>query len=176
MDPEIIQKAILGDSEALTILIDRYKDIAYNIALSIIKNHEDAKDVTQDCFLKVLENISKFRNESKFSTWLYMIVYNHSIQFIQKSRSTNFINIETARKLNYSGGLVIKEEKYKKLYDSIDQLEDNEKNIILLFYLAERSVKEIGLITGLSNSNVKVILHRARKKLYTKLLLYNEKI
>ena len=84
MEPQIIKKAISGDSEALTKLIDKYKDIAYNLALSIVKNGDDAKDITQDSFLKVLENINRFRSDSKFSTWLYRIVYNQSIGFAKK--------------------------------------------------------------------------------------------
>jgi len=55
------------------------------------------------------------------------------------------------------------------LYQTIDQLENDERNIIMLFYLAEKSIKDINSITGLSNSNIKVILHRARKRLYEKL-------
>jgi RNA polymerase sigma-70 factor (ECF subfamily) len=157
-------------------LINEYKDIAYNLALSIVRNKEDAKDITQDSFLKVLENICQFRNESQFSTWFYRIVYNHSIQFIQKTKSTNFLDIESVRTFEYPDDLETGEDKCHELYQAIQRLEDNERNIILLFYLAEKSIKEIGVITGLSISNIKVILHRARKRLHEKLIVDYEKI
>lgn len=169
MDSKTITNAILGDSDALTLLIDEYKDIAYNFALVIVKNKEDAKDITQESFLKVLENIKGFRNESKFSTWLYKIVYNQSIQFIQKAKSINFSNIDSVKANDFSDDFSNVEDKYVRLYQTIDQLDDNERNIIMLFYLAEKSIKDINSITGLSVSNIKVILHRARKRLHEKL-------
>ena len=169
MDSQTISKAISGDSEALTFLVNEYKDIAFNLALGIVKNKENAKDITQDSFLKVLENIKGFRNESKFSTWLYKIVYNQSIQFIQKTSSTNFTDIESLKANDFSNDYSNGEDKYLELYQIIDQLEDNERNIVKLFYLAGKSIKDINSITGLSISNIKVILHRARKRLREKL-------
>jgi RNA polymerase sigma factor (sigma-70 family) len=169
MNSNTITKAISGDSEALSFLINEYKDIAYNIALGIVKNREDAKDITQESFLKVLENIKAFRNEAKFTTWLYKIVFNQSIQFIQRTKSTNFSDIDSVNTNNFFDENSNGEDKYLELYQIIDQLENNERNIIMLFYLAEKSVKDINSITGLSNSNIKVILHRARKRLYEKL-------
>ncbi len=167
MESQIIKKAITGDSESLTVLIDKYKDIAFNLALSIVKNREDAKDITQDSFLKVLENIDRFRNGSKFSTWLYRIVYNQSIGFVKRGNRTNMVD--------YSGLVDIsekndnQEDEIQDLYKAINLLEDTDRNIIMLFYLAEKSIKEIAQITGLSIGNIKVILHRARKKLFEKM-------
>lgn len=168
MESQIIKKAISGDSEALTILIDKYKDIAYNLALSIVKNEENAKDITQDSFLKVLENIKKFRSTSKFSTWLYRIVYNQSIGFIKKVKHLNSIEHEPAMIIEYSEYNNM-EENIRGLHKAIDLLEDTEKNVVTLFYLADKSVKEISQITNLSISNTKVILHRSRKKLKEKI-------
>ncbi len=167
MESQIIKKAISGNSEALKILVDKYKDIAYNLALSIVKNKEDAKDITQDSFLKILENISRFRNDSKFSTWLYRIVYNQSIGFLKKENHINTVDysllIETSEKNDNQ------EDKIQDLYKAINLLEDTDRNIIMLFYLAEKSIKEIAQITGFSIANIKVILHRARKKLFEKM-------
>jgi RNA polymerase sigma factor (sigma-70 family) len=167
MESQIIRKAIYGDSEALTILIDKYKDIAYNLALSIVKNKEDAKDITQDSFLKILENINSFRNDSKFSTWLYRIVYNQSVGFVKRENRTNTVDysllVETSEKNDNQ------EDKIQDLYKAINLLEDTDRNIIMLFYLAEKSIKEIAQITRFSIANIKVILHRARKNLFEKM-------
>lgn len=167
MESQIIKKAISGDSEALTTLIDKYKDIAYNLALSIVKNREDAKDITQDSFLKVLENINRFRSDSKFSTWLYRIVYNQAIGFSKKERRTKTIDYPLL--IDTSAVNDNQEDKIQELYKVINLLDDTDRNIIMLFYLAEKSNKEIAQITGLSISNIKVILHRARKKLLDKM-------
>jgi len=169
MGSSIIKRAISGDPEALTSLINQYRDIAYNLALSIAKDDEDAKDITQDSFLKVLENIHRFRNEAKFTTWLYRIVYNQSIRFVKERNTENIVKTESISipENPYSEYSVKKE--YIELYKAINLLEDNDRNIILLFYLGEKSIKQIGTITGMSASNIKVMLHRARKKLYKKL-------
>lgn len=169
MESQIIKRAISGDSEALTMLINKYKDVAYNLALSITKNKEYAQDITQNSFLNVLENISRFRSDSKFSTWLYRIVYNQSIGYIKKTNRLNSIKREPAAIVNYPESNENKNDDYQELYNAIDSLEDIEKNIIMLFYLAEKPVKEISIITNLSSSNIKVILHRTRKKLKEKM-------
>jgi RNA polymerase sigma-70 factor (ECF subfamily) len=178
MDSVLVKKAIAGDSEALSTLIDKYKDNAYNLAISIVKDKESAKDITQDSFLKVLENINRFKNESKFSTWLYRIVYNESLQYIKKIQKVSMTDIESAKIENYSDGILTTEDRYLDLdmYQAIEKLDKNERNIILLFYLAEKSIREINIITGLSFPNIKVILHRSRKKLYENLKLEYERI
>ena len=163
MESQIIKKAKNGDSEALTILIEEYKQIAFNLAFSIVKDKDNAKDITQDSFIKVLENIKFFRNDSKFSTWLYRIVYNQSLAFIKK---VNYINAKSKFEIEDSESYnSFENDDTEKLIKAIDQLDDTEKNIILLFYYAEKSIKEISQITGFSSANVKVILHRSRKKL-----------
>ncbi|MFH0842129.1 MAG: RNA polymerase sigma factor [Bacteroidota bacterium] len=173
MDSVLVKKAIAGDSGALSQLIDKYKDNAYNLAISIVKDKESAKDITQDSLLKVLENIHLFRNESKFSTWLYRIVYNESLQHILKIKKVNLTDIESAIIERYPDDIQSAENESLNvdLNKAIERLETNERHIILLFYLEEKSIKEINTITGLSKPNIKVILHRARKKLYKHLKL-----
>jgi RNA polymerase sigma-70 factor (ECF subfamily) len=173
MESVLVKNAIAGDYEALSILINKYKDIAYNLAVSIVKDKESAKDITQDSFLKVLENITRFNNESKFSTWLYRIVYNESLQYIKKIQKISITDIASAKIENYSDEILTTEDQNPdlNLYQAIERLDENERNIILLFYLAEKSIREINTITGLSIHNIKVILHRSRKKLYENLKL-----
>jgi RNA polymerase sigma-70 factor (ECF subfamily) len=178
MDSVLVKKAISGDTEALSLLIDKYKNNAYNLANSIVKDKESAKDITQDSFLKVLENIDRFKSESKFSTWLYRIVYNESLQYIHKSKRIIITDIESAKIENYSDVSSSIDDKYQDLdlYKAIENLDDNGRNIILLFYLADKSIKEINTVTGLNIPNIKVILHRARKKLFESLKLEYGKI
>jgi RNA polymerase sigma factor (sigma-70 family) len=165
MNSRVLQDAISGDPSALANLIDKHKDIAFNLAIGIVKNREDAKDITQDSFLKVLENIHKFRNEAKFSTWLYKIVYNLSIHFVQKHGRVQLEDSSNNPHFQHLLSDEYNSDNYEELYRAIEKLEDTEKTLIKLFYLCEKSIKEIRIITGLTISNIKVILHRARKKL-----------
>lgn len=166
METDIIRKAAGGDPRALTVLVNRHKELAYNVAYRIIQNAEDAKDVTQNAFLKAMENLGNFRQESKFSTWLYRIVYNEAMMLVRKRK----------RNLEFSDGTYVDIRQEEEVYTdqaamqlalnkAIEKLEPRERAVIDLFYLGEKSVKEIHKITGMSTSNVKVVLHRTREKL-----------
>jgi RNA polymerase sigma-70 factor (ECF subfamily) len=81
--------------------VNTYKDNAWHLALSIVKNTEDAKDVLQQSFLSALENLGRFRNEAKFSTWLYKIVYHESIRWVKKN--SIFSDAPVSEELPYNG-------------------------------------------------------------------------
>lgn len=163
----LISKAKLGDREALSTLVNNHKEFAFNLALNLVKDNNDAKDIAQQSFLKVLENISKFRSESKFSTWLYRIVYNESMTFLKRKSKTVTKDIKKGIQEDevYMFGESDKETLYNDLHKSILKLNPNEKMVIMLFYLSGKSINEITKITGFSQTNVKVLMHRSRKKL-----------
>lgn len=160
MSKELIIKAQKGDTVALNKLIDNHKDIAFSIALKHLKNEEDAKDVVQNAFIIVLQSIKKFRNEAKFSTWLYRIVYNECLKEIERRKKT----VEYLPQIDKN---VVEE--YSEINININALLDilkpKEYTVITLFYLKDKSINEISKITSLSKSNIKVLLHRARNKM-----------
>src|SRR6056297_749301 len=96
-----LSKAIDGDHEALNHLLDQHKDLAFSIALKLVGNETDAEDVVQEAFIKVLSSIGRFRKESKFSTWLYRIVYNESLKRLnEKSRERLHLDRENSISAN----------------------------------------------------------------------------
>ena len=106
-DQIYIDKVLQGDTNAFAYLINKYKDMAYTIAIKIVKSHEDAEEVAQDSFLKAYEKLDSFKGNSKFSTWLYTIVYRNSITKIRKKKSLMFeIEIKiTCHSSTYRAGL-----------------------------------------------------------------------
>lgn len=161
MSKELIRKAREGNIQALNELINNHKDLAYSIALKYLKNKEDAEDVVQNSFIIILKSIKNFRNEAKFSTWLYTIVYHECLKELKNRNQTmeyipQFVEYEN-------------EETYVEEKDDINNylkiLKSNEYTTITLFYLKEKSIDEIAKITSLSKVNIKVLLHRARLKL-----------
>ncbi|WP_422104579.1 RNA polymerase sigma factor [Winogradskyella sp.] len=168
MSKELIQRAKKGDALALNKLIERHKTVAYSIAFKYLKNKEDAEDVTQNAFIIVLNSIKKFRSESKFSTWLYKIVYNECLKALKSKNQTveyipKFVSLEAQAEMK---------EDHIRVEELLSYLKPNEFTIISLFYLKEKSIKEISQITSFSRSNIKVILYRARTKLRG---MYNKK-
>ncbi|MCX6230183.1 MAG: sigma-70 family RNA polymerase sigma factor [Bacteroidetes bacterium] len=171
-----------GNSNAFEMLINKHKTMAFNVALRICKNREDAEEVLQDAFLKVFYSLKNFEGKSKFSTWLFSIVYHQAISKIRKKTVDqhtideeiidNFTVGEISNEINYLKA----EEQTKYINLALTKLDEEDSAIVTLFYLNESSIEEVSEITGLTEANVKVKLHRSRKKLYDelKLLLQNE--
>jgi RNA polymerase sigma-70 factor (ECF subfamily) len=174
-DQIYIDRVLKGDTNAFAYLIDRYKNMTYTLAIKIVKNHEDAEEVAQDSFLKAYEKLDSFKGESKFSTWLYTIVYRNAITKIRKKRVATS-DIDDYVIDNHSEGsdspqleALKNEEQQKYVKEAIERLSEKDALMITLYYLNESSVEEIEQITGLTQSNIKVRLFRARKKLNTEL-------
>ena len=160
---DLIERAKKGDPSALTTLVNAHKDLAFNLALGIVKDADDAKDVTQQSFLKVLEHIRDFRSEAKFSTWLFKIVYNESLKF--NSRRSKMLPLNDSGHEELIEEDVSREEFSNKVTRVIEKLGAKEKLVLRLFYLGGKQIREIEQITGFSNNNVKVLLHRGRTQL-----------
>jgi RNA polymerase sigma-70 factor (ECF subfamily) len=174
-DQIYIDKVLQGDTNAFAYLINKYKDMVYTIAIKIVKSHEDAEEVAQDSFLKAYEKLDSFKGNSKFSTWLYTIVYRNAITKIRKKKVATS-DIDDYVMDNYSEGhefpqleAIKNGEQQKYVREAIDRLPEKDALLITLFYMNESSVEEIEQITNLTQSNIKVKLFRARKKLNTEL-------
>ena len=83
-DSFYINKVIKGDVSAYACLVEKYKSLAYTLALRIVRNPQDAEEIAQDAFVKAYNSLSKFKGDSKFSTWLYKIIYNTSVSKLRK--------------------------------------------------------------------------------------------
>lgn len=174
-----IEKVRKGDSESYRVLVDNYKDMVYSIALKLVKNHEDAEELSMDAFVKAYEKIDSFRGDSAFSTWLYRIVYNLSLSRLRKKNLNTFgidEKLFQVRDDNQKTPFeqLLKNEKEMIVHDAISKLDVEGGKIISLFYFEDRKMKEIAEIMKLSESNVKVKLFRSRKKLYELLSVSGE--
>jgi len=172
MDSEYIQKVLDGDAHAFRYFVEKYRDMAYSLAIGIVKNAPVAEEVTQDAFLKAYKSLDRFEQRSKFSTWLYKIVTNEGLKRLRKKEFYYTDDIHELNSVEYSGvndsiNLMTELEQKKYINKGLEKLLPNDSLILRLFYLNEKSLKEIGEITGFSNTNIKTILFRARKRFYT---------
>lgn len=159
-----------GQSNAFSYIVEKYQDIVFSIALKVLRNRDDAEEMAQESFIKAYKSLHTFKGNAKFSTWLYRITYNTCISEIRKRKmhfsSTEEIEIkDEAQEINLDG--IPEENRAKAIKEAMNQLPEDEYTLVLLYYFEEQSVEEISKVTGLSESNTKVKLFRARKKLYT---------
>jgi RNA polymerase sigma factor (sigma-70 family) len=170
-DATIIDQVMAGNQRLFARLIDRYNAMAYTLAYRILDNREDAEEVVQDSFVKAYEHLGNFRQKSKFSTWLYRIVYNTAITRT-RNRRPGIQEIDgvvfQVPDTQWSDELVFgytPEEAGELVRKMLAFLPEEDRVIITLYYLNESGIDEIHTITGLSKTNIKVRLFRARKKL-----------
>ena len=174
-DSLYIEKVLNGDTSAYTILVNKHKDMVFTIARKIARSREDAEEIAQDAFVKAFQSLEKFKQKSKFSTWLYRITYNTAVSRVRKKNiEVSVIDNEVIE--NYPGDQIYEfveamdDQHQQRFIDAaLEKLPPEDNVVITLFYLEECSIGEISKITTLSKSNVKVKLHRIRKRLYREL-------
>lgn len=170
-DQYYIDATINGDAKAFVALVDRYKHMVFTLAMKILKNKEEAEEVSQDVFIKVYNALQSFKGDSKFSTWLYKIAYYQSLDYLKKQKrhiNTSSIDSDTEFHLpsieNTMNGLEANERKLA-IKSAIDKLPEEDAVVITLHYFEELSLKEIGQIMNIETNTVKVRLFRSRKRL-----------
>lgn len=163
----LIEAVMLGNANAYKVLVDNYKDMVFTLCVSMVKDSMLAEELSQDAFLKAYRSIRSYRKESKFSTWLYSIAYNSCLSALRKKKVSEVDIQDLQIKGGENSGLRSLEERDRndQLKDALNTLKEEEQLFIQLFYLEELSIKEIAEVTGASESNVKVKLHRSKQKL-----------
>jgi RNA polymerase sigma-70 factor (ECF subfamily) len=162
-----VRRIKAGDSGAFKYIVYKYQKTVLTIVMKIVENKEDAEDITQEIFIKVFKSLEYFREKSAFSTWLYRIAYNTTLSELRK-RKLPVISMEDNLPVEDE---TITEEFYQleeKLYyleKALKRLAPEESFLITLYYLDEQTIENISQVTNLSISNVKIKLHRIRKKL-----------
>jgi RNA polymerase sigma-70 factor (ECF subfamily) len=185
-EKEIVKRAKTGDRQAISLLVTKYSERVYNLALRILRNREDAEDVLQETFLTVLEKFDTFDGRSAFFTWLYRIATNASLMKLRRKKLvfTEFPDnpdlergIENLVFIDWSQDPTarIQDEEVKKVLDkAINELPEIYRTVFILRDLEYLSIKETGKILEISEENVKIRLRRARLFLRDKLSNYFE--
>ncbi|MBE9584509.1 sigma-70 family RNA polymerase sigma factor [Mucilaginibacter sp. JRF] len=175
-DIELIEQSLAGDQSAYAELIRRNQRFVFTLALRFAKNREDAEEIAQDCFVKAYRNLQSFQGQSKFSTWLYSIVYTTAMTHLRKKRvatdsiddEDTFIQIEN-KPSGYDVNNVENRSRSYYLNLAIGQLLPDDAAVITLFYKGEQSLDEIAQALNMEANTVKVKLFRARQRLKEKL-------
>ncbi len=164
-----IKNVLNGEDEAFRFIIRNHKDDAYTLAMSVVKNEAVARDVVQVAFIKAYNKLDTFRRESKFSTWFYRIVVNEAYNRRKKEQKNTedlenvFPDEISTEELNEVFSKIEKDHQQYYINEAFMNLPSNYSLALRLFYLKEFSLKEITEVTGWTNANTRVQLHRARK-------------
>jgi RNA polymerase sigma-70 factor (ECF subfamily) len=181
-DIDLVTRAKAGELDAFEALTNRYEQRVYSLALRMLRQEQDAEDVTQQTFLSAVENLDGFRGEASFATWLLRIATHAALKVIRKKRGLDTVSLEEATEEADSYGtiphpeyiadwrqspeqLVQKNEIQRLLDDALAQLDEKHRLVFLLRDIEGLSVKETSEALGLSEANTKVRLLRARLQL-----------
>jgi RNA polymerase sigma-70 factor (ECF subfamily) len=175
-DSELIEQTLAGNQSAYADLVKRHQRFVFTLAMRFAKNREDAEEIAQDCFIKAYRSLASFHGQSKFSTWLYSIVYTTAMTFLRKKRidtdsiddENTFIQVENQSSVYDVNDAENKSRSYY-LNQAIEQLLPDDATIITLFYKGEQSLEEIAQTLNMEANTVKVKLFRARQRLKEKL-------
>lgn len=173
---ELLIELKKGNQNAFEQLVRENQNNIFKIALSLVKNAEDAEDITQDVLIKVYSSIYNFNGQSTISTWIYRITYNVSIDFIKKhgkrSKITKTLDDpEDIEVMSIEGNTFIPEaafehkETTEDIKDALSQLPDEQRQLIELKDIHGFSYEEIISITGLKDGTLKSRLNRGRQAL-----------
>ncbi|MEP3836069.1 MAG: RNA polymerase sigma factor [Algibacter sp.] len=160
-------------------LLDEYQQKVFATCMSFVPNKEDAEDIAQDVFVEVFNSISKFKGNSKLSTWIYRITTNKCLEFIRKRNTKKrfaFLQAITGNdmpldktnyftEMNHPGVILENKEKSETLFFAINQLPDAQKVVFTLHKVDGKSYQEISDIIEKSVSSVESLMFRARKNL-----------
>ncbi len=164
---QIIDSILAGNKDEFRLLVDSYKSLAYSLAYKTLHNHSEAEEATHESFIKAYKALGQFNREAKFSTWLYRIVYNTALTYIRKRKNKESFEIrkfENISVVNEKNSFEQADQsKYIQL--ALDRLPESDAAVLSLFYLQELNLEEISAVINMTTGNVKVKLHRARKKM-----------
>lgn len=152
-----------------TQLYRRYASKVFAKCISMLADEGLARDATQDIFIKILLNLSKFTEQSSFSTWVYSITYNYCIDLIRKKKKIPLLYTEDVGKISKEPDVeipdsVLLEMKQERLAKVLDRLPPGDKAILMMKYIDDLQIRDIGDILGKTESAIKMQIMRAKQK------------
>jgi RNA polymerase sigma-70 factor (ECF subfamily) len=171
-DPELLEIIISsrqGDQAAFKKLVEKFRSQVVGVAFKMVGDYEDAKDISQLVFVKTYQNLDRFDLNKKFSTWLYRITINASIDFLRKYKRYRHESLEdNSHELKETKGNA--EEVYQRrlirsaIEKSLDRLSNKQKSVFVLRDLEGLDIKSVSQVMSMPQATVRWYLHRARAR------------
>ena len=164
-DRALIEKFLRGDVKSYNELVHHHQGWVRGMTMNIVKNPQDAEDISQDVFVKVYFALNRFRFESEFKTWLYRIVINKINNHFRKQKLRSVFSAELKEELAEEP--IISTSNENKLFEMTHKLPRFQRNIVLLRVYQDMSFKMIGQILNITENSAKVSFHKAKVNLKT---------
>jgi len=188
-DSEVIKLILQGDKEKFRMLVEQYQQMVFRTCMGFLHNKDDADDLTQDVFIQVYQSLPRFKGDSAFSTWLYRIAVNASLNKIRKSplklmlqRFENIAGNKNEKEIyppvpveEDPENILIRREHIEWVQRALDTLPENQRIAIVLSKYDDLSQKEIAEIMNTTEGAVEALLQRAKKNLREKLSAHRKK-
>mgnify|MGYP001265220125 FL=1 len=176
-DDHWVVLAVKGDEKAYSELTQKYQKPLYFHVRKMIRNPDFAEDLVQDIFLKAFKSLKNYKNDYAFSTWLYRIATNHTIDYLRKKKletlsihaddsDDTHATIQLADEDSFTDEPMIRLERKNKVHEAIDQLPEKYREVILKRHIEEKSYQEIAEEMDIPLGTVKAHIFRARELLY----------
>lgn len=183
-DSELVTKLKNADEQVYRQLVLQYQDKIFNTCISLVKNAEDADDLTQEVFIEIFRSIHKFREDSLLSTWIYRIAVNKSLEHLRRMKRKKRAGILTwfnkkdqdmnqkATDFNHPGAQLENEEQSRILFRAVEKLPESQKIAFTLHKLEGLSYEQIAAVMQKTLSSIESLMHRAKKNLRKELYDY----
>ncbi len=167
-DWELVQRYQGGDRSAFTELMTRYQRPVYHAAFGVLHRAEDAKDITQDVFLKVVDRLNEYDPQYKFFSWIYRIALNESFNLQRRNNRIDPRDVETSlpgSDLGNPENQVADEQLCKRIRSALMRMSEDDRTVLSLRHFSECSYETIGQILDLDEKTVKSRLFESRQRL-----------
>ena len=182
-DEELVELSLDGNRDAFRTVVVRYRTPIYNFCYRMVRNPEEAEDISQEVFLRIFRFLDRYNDQWKFSTWIYRIAFNLCVDALRKrKRNLSLDNLIPISAQDLQGELhakealpdaeVEQEEQRRYIRRAIDSLPPKYQTAITLYHLKDMSYEEIARMTDMPIGTVKTRVHRGRRMLVDKLQRY----
>jgi RNA polymerase sigma-70 factor (ECF subfamily) len=163
-DAELVSRCLRGEAEAFEPLVERYQGVLFNVALRMVGDYEDARDITQNAFVKAYEKLATYDPRFRFFSWIYRIMVNESLNSLERRKPHQPLDpalASTEDPLEKAQA----EEQSRKVQDALMELPVDQREALILRHFAELSYAEMALALGITEKTVKSRLYEARQRL-----------
>ena len=189
-DSELIKLILQGDKEKFRMLVEKYQQMVFRTCMGFLHDKDDADDLTQDIFIQAYQSLQGFKGESSFSTWIYRIAVNASLNRVRKTSGNSIFNVSIhylaqEKRKNYHfrflihenpESILIRQEHSEWVQKALDSLPENQRTAIVLSKYDDLSQKEIAEIMKTTEGAVEALIQRAKTNLRIKLSSLIKKI